>query len=101
MTNVKHLITTDKFSHKCKPSKEDVAIVHENLIHVLPVTVDELAIIVAKPISATFSPANFDGRKRNNKNFVSQSIFALDFDSGITPEAVVKRFDKYGLIPNL
>jgi len=101
MDNVKHLITTDKFSHNCKPSKEDIADIHKNLIHVLPVSIDELATIVAQPIGATFCPVNFNGRERSNDNFVSQSIFALDFDGNIIPEDAIKRFEKYGLMPNL
>jgi len=49
----------------------------------------------------TWSPATFKNDYRNNKNWLQQSIFVLDFDDGITPEKVIERCNRNGLIPNL
>ena len=45
----------------------------------------------------TFCPATFKDNKRNKENFEQQQLFALDFDGGISFEAVKKRADYYEL----
>lgn len=100
MTHVKHLITSDFTKQKRKPSKPEVGTINNNLRIVQEVDVELLAGIVSPPYSATFSPVSFDGNDRCNNNFVSQSIFALDFDSGIEPETVIHRFKEFNINPN-
>lgn len=48
----------------------------------------------------TWCPATFKNGQRKNDNWISQSVFALDFDSGITPDEVVERCKENNLIIN-
>ena len=48
----------------------------------------------------TWCPATFNGG-RSNANWTSQSVFALDFDSGILPEVIIARCQSLDLIPNV
>jgi hypothetical protein len=47
-----------------------------------------------------FTPAVFKG-DRNNANWISQQLFALDFDSGFTPEEAFERLEEYNLTPQI
>ncbi|MEM9220756.1 MAG: hypothetical protein AAGD25_41365 [Cyanobacteria bacterium P01_F01_bin.150] len=59
-------------------------------------TVQELSEKVVQPYGFTWVASHFEG-KRKNSNWKSQSVFALDFDNGITFEAVSDRLKDYGL----
>ena len=48
----------------------------------------------------TWCPATFKGTRSNN-NWTSQSVFALDFDSGIQPNIIIERCNELGLIANV
>ena len=48
----------------------------------------------------TWCPATFNGG-RSNANWTSQSVFALDFDSGILPEVIIARCQSLDIIPNV
>ncbi len=101
MKDVKHFVTISYFKHDHKPLKEDRGYISNQVRNLIEIDVNNFAEIVAQPYGATFCPVNFSGRTRSNKNFVSQSIFCLDFDTGITPEQVIRRFKSYGITPNL
>jgi hypothetical protein len=63
-------------------------------------TVQELAEDVVRPNSKTWCPAVFSqGGVRANKYWASQQVFALDFDSGITPDKVLARCEEYRIFP--
>lgn len=49
----------------------------------------------------TFCPAVFKNNKRENKSFLSQQIFGLDFDSGIEPQVVIDKLKSYSINVNL
>ncbi len=49
----------------------------------------------------TFCPAVFKDNKRENKSFLSQQIFGLDFDSGIKAQTVIEKLKSYSINVNL
>lgn len=96
---IKHKFTTDNTIQRAKPTGRQVGVISRNLTKVQqPDSVEEF-IKFTSEYGCTWTPAVFDG-KRNNKNWTSQSIFALDFDSGIEPLKVLRRFRKYDVEPN-
>lgn len=62
------------------------------------VTVAELTHYIKE--GRSFCPAQFNG-KRSNNNWISQSVFCLDFDSGIQPSAVMQRCQDNSIIVNI
>ena len=45
-------------------------------------------------------PATFEGTTRKNNNWKSQQIFALDFDSGVSPYTIRDILAEYKIVPN-
>lgn len=62
----------------------------------IELSIKDLSSQVVSPNSKTWMPALIEG-KRIAANWKSQSIFALDFDDGITFERALKRLQEYGL----
>lgn len=59
-------------------------------------SIDDLEKVV---LNNPFNSANASGI--SEKDWLSQQILTLDFDSGITPEEVIKRCRIYSIIPNI
>jgi len=91
-------ITTDNQARFTKPTKEEVRIVSNSLVKVVDVSVDQLASMMK--LGYSWSAGVFNGT-RSNANWVQQQAFALDFDSGVTPEEITSRFIKFGIEPNI
>src|SRR5690625_3217400 len=93
-------ITTDKLKQTAKPIGGAIAKINSHLKHVVEVTPESFLEMVTQPNGYSFTPAIFNGT-RSNKNWKEQSVFALDYDSGITPEEVLPVFDDIGIVPNV
>ena len=48
----------------------------------------------------TFCPAIFQENKRKNANFISQQLFALDFDEGHSPEEIIQILTDHNIQTN-
>lgn len=86
-------------TNNCKPvnvSKESA-----NTCNVAELNLTEFAELVCQPQGRTWCPAIFKDNKRKNDNWVSQQVFALDFDNGLTPEQALTELSKYNIIPNM
>lgn len=87
----------DSGSYHTKPKNKDIKSINSRIIkHPLEVTIQELATEITYPNGKTWIPARFKS-KRSNEDWLSQQIFALDFDSGITFDGVLTRLNEYGL----
>ena len=95
----------DKGIFHTKPSKAYIPEINDRIINcVVDVGIINLAKQVTQPNGRTWTPAYFtendDGIvKRTNACWAGQTIFALDFDEGITLEEVVKRCTQYQVMP--
>lgn len=93
-------VSLDRTVNLTKPTNASAALITKRL-KPTTVTTEQLAKSLVLPYGYTFCPAVFskDGVRRNDA-WVSQQIFALDFDNGIAFEDVLKRAIDYGIIPN-
>ena len=63
-------------------------------------SIEELAVQVVVPNGRTWTPATFvRNGVRNNKAWIGQQLFALDFDNGIAKQDFLDRCDKYRVHP--
>lgn len=94
---LQHKILLDPINYRSKPDSSEVRKINNRIIR-YPTEIDivELSSQLVLPNAKTWIPAYLEG-KRNNKSWKSQSIFALDFDSGITIEQVLDRLKEYRL----
>jgi len=67
---------------------------------VTQISIDPLSFAELMMQGRTFSPAKYKGL-RNNDNWIGQSVFCLDFDSGIQPDEVIERLKENGIDPNV
>lgn len=65
------------------------------------IIVDPLSFAELMEQGRSFCPAVFNQGKRLNDNWIEQSVFALDFDSGVQPEVIIERCKELDLIPNV
>ncbi len=96
----KFTITIDPTPQKKKPAINTIGTISNRLTVVTAMTITDISKILVQPYSYTWSPAVFNSSRSNN-TWVQQEVFALDFDSGITPDEVKSRFNKIGITPNL
>lgn len=91
-------VQIDKESLEEKPNKSKAIMVSGRITDVIwNVSVEELAHIVGNK-GHTFLPAVLDG-VRDANHFVSQKIFALDFDGTITVNEFMNRAERYEVKP--
>jgi len=94
-------ISIDPKPQREKPSDlTEIGRINKSLQTITGLTISDISSILVKPYSFSWCPAVFNGR-RSNENWVSQQVFALDFDGGISPDDVFKRFNDYGIVPNI
>lgn len=97
---MKHTITiNNKVKHTSKPI--NVAAESINCNNVVEVTIREFANLVTQPNGHTWCPATFKDNKRSNNNWLQQSMFALDFDNGISISDVVCKLQSVNINPNI
>lgn len=82
-----------------KPSGDEFGKISNRLSrYAVEIGMDELAVKVTKPLGRTWSGGTFTwGKPRNNETWMSQQVFALDFDGGISFTEVKQRCEEYGL----
>lgn len=86
--NVKIHMTKQGYRHK--PRKQEIALISKDITEsAATVEIEELAREVGENGKA-FTPAFFSGSRRI-ENFISQQIFALDFDGGMTVDEFKER----------
>lgn len=90
-------VTIDSVTYESKPSKLEISRITNRMIDN---TVDLTPKQFRKEVlfGKTWCPAVFDGRRRND-NFRQCEVFALDFDKGMTPEAVMTVCRELGIPP--
>ena len=85
-------------AYRSKPQKAEIAKI-SNTITEKKETMDVCDFAkAAGEEGRTFTPAVFDG-SRKKECFVSQQVYALDFDSGFTIEEFMERANKYNITP--
>jgi len=95
-------ITTDNtVVRTSKPIKSEIGKINNNLKHRINITSATQLNDLLVNNGFSWSPAIFKDNKRKNANWLEQSIYVLDFDDGITPETVIERCKRNGIIPNL
>jgi len=98
---MKHYLTLDRVRQSCKPTdKQVIAGISNRLVESYTLEISQLARVVAQPFGYTWCPGIFKG-SRTNANWKLQSVFALDFDSGITPKEVLDRLEELSIEPNI
>jgi hypothetical protein len=98
---MKHKITFDTTTKRSeKPTNKEIGFISNNLKSSIELTIREFAEMVTQPNGFSWCGATFEGSRKND-NWREQSVFALDFDSGVTPEEIRDLFAKYKIIPNV
>lgn len=85
--------------HNVKPT--NLVEVNSNLRTPKEVTIEEFSKVVTQPFGFSFTCGIFKENKRRNANWLQQSVFALDFDDGLTPDEAIKIATNYGITPNV
>lgn len=93
---MKLCLDNQKFTSK--PDKHSMAAITKRIAgQQVDVSVENFAIAMER--GQSFTPAYFIGAERKNEYWEGQTIFALDFDDGITVEEVLERCKNYGQKP--
>jgi len=94
---ITHKVHLDTQGYTSKPCKSEPGKINNRLTkNSIEISIEELSHQVVQPNGKTWVPSHFE-EDRKNDNWKSQSIFALDFDSGITFSQVLDRLKEYGL----
>ena len=101
----RYCITIDPTPQKTKPLKTDNSIgeISKKLNLVTGLTINEVATIVDRPYSYTWSGGIFNGSP-SIQGWQRQSVIGLDFDNEkikIAPEEVIQRFVQHNITPQL
>lgn len=99
-SDVKLRVTYNPNPVTSKPQGYEVGEISNGLTEVGNWTVTELIRYTQPPCSYTIAPATFEDNKRKNKYWLSQQVFMLDFDSGISVKEVYDKFEAHGITPN-
>jgi hypothetical protein len=98
--NEKYLVTFHHAPVASKPPKSEIGYISNRLTIPTGWTMNEIVTYTTKPYSFTWCPSVYHGT-RSNENWKGQGIFALDFDSGITPAEILNRFAEFDIVPNI
>jgi hypothetical protein len=96
----KFTITIDPRPVTSKPRDDYKETITSHLTLQTGITINEFSTLVSQPLGYTWSPGLFKGT-RSNHNWQQQSVFALDFDSGITIDQVLDRCQQFCLAPQV
>lgn len=95
MTVKVHLFNK-KYSNK--PDRSEMAYISNNITgNIREIEIEELAQLVGEN-GHPFTPAIFNGSRRS-ENFISQQVYALDFDGGLTLQEFWNRAEQYTVLP--
>lgn len=106
LNKITYTITIDPTPQLHKPHTDsEFGKITSNLKTVANLTIDEVQTLISPPYGSTWTGSVFNG-KLNGKNWVSQQVFAVDFDNKnpdlrITLDEVLLRFKEYDLSPQL
>jgi len=92
-------LSLDDVNYHQKPTKDVRAITKRIAGKIQTLGLHEIAKYTVQPYGRCFCPAVFSDGKRSNNTWVRQQLFGLDFDDGITVEAVLERCENYGILP--
>lgn len=95
-----HKIKVNERTLTAKPDSKLAAWISKNITETKEVGPEELAKMLTQPYGWTFTASYFTG-ERKKENFISQSIFYLDFDKGNTLEDIMNQLDMMSLRPNI
>lgn len=94
---MKHRFLLDIVDFSKKPGSDETKQINNRIIkHPIEMDVVELSQKVIAPFSRTWTPAYLEGQRKSDC-WKSQSLFALDFDEGITSIKVIERLKDFGL----
>jgi len=100
MKNKKYNITIDPTPVTQKPPQNVRYKYRYTLNKRVEVTIDEFSTLIAPPYSFTWTSV-FDGQSCS-ENWISQEVFALDFDTGeISVKEVYEELKNFGILPQL
>lgn len=93
----------DEEKHSSKPMNAG-AISSRIPLKIVDLNIEQLAAVVAQPNGQTWTPAWFipgtsGSPERNNECWGGQTVFALDFDKGISVDLVLGRCEVYEIMP--
>jgi hypothetical protein len=91
-----NLTVNSKIKITSKPDKSDIGRISAGLNTKADLYNGVASFVKMLNAQIAYCPAVFNGG-RSNDNWVSQQIFALDFDNGFTPEEAIDRLDLYSL----
>jgi len=87
--------------HSSKPTQAMIASISKSVTTQYEIEdINTVAPYLIAPVAWTWTPATFNG-SRSNANWEQQSVFALDFDNGFTPEQALEITDRYNIVPNI
>ena len=93
-------LSLDNVCYNCKPQKGEIGIISKRIPeNIVDMEIEEIANNLVQPYGKSWCPATFKDGRRLNENFVSQQIFGLDFDDGISFEEMIERCNKYNILP--
>lgn len=95
-----HKIKVNEITLTSKPTKEEAGKISNNINKEYNVSIKDLSVIVSQPYAYTWTPFYFEG-KRKKENWISQSIFYLDFDNGTEINDIKTKLDLLSLRPNI
>lgn len=92
-----HKLLLDTVEYSSKPDNNSIKSINNRIVNnPVDINIVEFSKQVTTPHGKTWIPAYIKGA-RNNNNWKSQSIFALDFDKNITFIQVLDNLKEYGL----
>lgn len=91
----------DTVGYALKPDKGEIKSISLRIAGNIAETdnMEALAKQLVLPNGRTWVPSVFSNGKRSNGTWVSQQLYGLDFDDGITVEQVLERCKEYGIMP--
>lgn len=95
--NIKHKLQLDPVEYSSKPNNTETRKINDRIVkHTVEIDIIKFSEQITSPHSQTWMPAHLEGSRKND-SWKSQSIFALDFDDGITLTEVLGRLSEYSL----
>ena len=83
-----------------KPSKEETGLLNNRITETKEVSIKDLSTLITQPHARIFTPHHFEG-SRTKENWLSQSIFYLDFDNGTDLSDILERLREFNIKPNI
>jgi|GEM_PF-1678165 len=81
-----------------KPHHSEVGLIKQRFVRASVETVEDFIEDVGRGVS--WSGGVFENNHLTNSSFISQSIFALDFDENLRPQDAIQRLRKYSVQPS-